>query len=242
MLLLSVLGERNSTASLSSCLFATAPLWLNEWKMLCRTDTLLAIGGTRPSAPDCRIWAMGSPEGSVRKCHSLVSLSRREFGCVWQQAEERASSCREWALCPSACFSTCCPCVAQPQSDKWVLVFFWPAALVSIFLERKGSKEAFESPSSLPANQGWNQTCQSGGSTQRHILEALLIWEQSVVSMTLSQCLIILSSDVVACVVPEVCQRYCGTAVGCTNIAYPKMVVELMPNGKTLLVFVVSLF
>ncbi|KFQ62208.1 Sodium/glucose cotransporter 1, partial [Pelecanus crispus] len=37
--------------------------------------------------------------------------------------------------------------------------------------------------------------------------------------------------DVVACVVPEVCQQYCGTAVGCTNIAYPKMVVELMPDG-----------
>uniref|UniRef100_A0A8C0BJX9 Sodium/glucose cotransporter 1 n=1 Tax=Buteo japonicus TaxID=224669 RepID=A0A8C0BJX9_9AVES len=41
----------------------------------------------------------------------------------------------------------------------------------------------------------------------------------------------ILYTDVVACVVPEVCQQYCGTAVGCTNIAYPKMVVELMPNG-----------
>lgn len=46
----------------------------------------------------------------------------------------------------------------------------------------------------------------------------------------------------VACVVPELCQRYCGTAVGCTNIAYPKLVVELMPNGKTPSVFVVSLF
>ncbi|NXX64959.1 SC5A1 protein, partial [Spizella passerina] len=41
----------------------------------------------------------------------------------------------------------------------------------------------------------------------------------------------ILYTDVVACVVPEVCQRYCGTSVGCTNIAYPKLVVELMPNG-----------
>ncbi|KAF1577997.1 UNVERIFIED_CONTAM: Sodium/glucose cotransporter 1, partial [Eudyptes pachyrhynchus] len=41
----------------------------------------------------------------------------------------------------------------------------------------------------------------------------------------------ILYTDVVACVVPEVCQQYCGTAVGCTNVAYPKMVVELMPNG-----------
>ncbi|XP_068013337.1 sodium/glucose cotransporter 1 [Melanerpes formicivorus] len=41
----------------------------------------------------------------------------------------------------------------------------------------------------------------------------------------------ILYTDVVACVVPEICQEECGTAVGCTNIAYPKMVVELMPNG-----------
>uniref|UniRef100_A0A8C3EPN2 Sodium/glucose cotransporter 1 n=1 Tax=Corvus moneduloides TaxID=1196302 RepID=A0A8C3EPN2_CORMO len=41
----------------------------------------------------------------------------------------------------------------------------------------------------------------------------------------------ILYTDVVACVVPEVCQHYCGTSVGCTNIAYPKMVVELMPKG-----------
>uniref|UniRef100_A0A672V014 Sodium/glucose cotransporter 1 n=1 Tax=Strigops habroptila TaxID=2489341 RepID=A0A672V014_STRHB len=41
----------------------------------------------------------------------------------------------------------------------------------------------------------------------------------------------ILYTDVVACVVPEICQESCGTAVGCTNIAYPKLVVELMPRG-----------
>uniref|UniRef100_A0A8B9IP88 Sodium/glucose cotransporter 1 n=1 Tax=Anser cygnoides TaxID=8845 RepID=A0A8B9IP88_ANSCY len=41
----------------------------------------------------------------------------------------------------------------------------------------------------------------------------------------------ILYTDVVACVVPDICEKACGTAVGCTNIAYPKMVVELMPNG-----------
>lgn len=27
----------------------------------------------------------------------------------------------------------------------------------------------------------------------------------------------------------------CGAAVGCSNIAYPKLVVELMPSGKTVL-------
>uniref|UniRef100_A0A096M137 Sodium/glucose cotransporter 1 n=1 Tax=Poecilia formosa TaxID=48698 RepID=A0A096M137_POEFO len=41
----------------------------------------------------------------------------------------------------------------------------------------------------------------------------------------------ILYPDVVACVDPDQCKKYCGTSVGCTNIAYPKMVVDLMPNG-----------
>ncbi|XP_017952938.2 sodium/glucose cotransporter 5 isoform X1 [Xenopus tropicalis] len=37
--------------------------------------------------------------------------------------------------------------------------------------------------------------------------------------------------DSVACVVPEVCQEVCGTEAGCSNIAYPKLVIELMPSG-----------
>ncbi|NXA76114.1 SC5A9 protein, partial [Thryothorus ludovicianus] len=37
--------------------------------------------------------------------------------------------------------------------------------------------------------------------------------------------------DEVACVDPDICRRVCGAAVGCSNIAYPKLVVELMPNG-----------
>ncbi|XP_036377112.1 sodium/glucose cotransporter 4 [Megalops cyprinoides] len=37
--------------------------------------------------------------------------------------------------------------------------------------------------------------------------------------------------DEVGCVVPEECQRICEAAVGCSNIAYPKLVVELMPVG-----------
>ncbi|CAM2103233.1 sodium/glucose cotransporter 1-like [Caretta caretta] len=41
----------------------------------------------------------------------------------------------------------------------------------------------------------------------------------------------ILYTDMVACVVPSICESYCGTKVGCSNIAYPKMVVDLMPNG-----------
>lgn len=30
---------------------------------------------------------------------------------------------------------------------------------------------------------------------------------------------------------PTECEKYCGATVGCTNIAYPKLVVDLMPNG-----------
>ncbi|KAG7499438.1 sodium/glucose cotransporter 1 [Solea senegalensis] len=41
----------------------------------------------------------------------------------------------------------------------------------------------------------------------------------------------ILYPNEIACVVPEECVKYCGAAVGCTNIAYPKLVVDLMPNG-----------
>ncbi|CAN0334671.1 unnamed protein product [Lampetra fluviatilis] len=41
----------------------------------------------------------------------------------------------------------------------------------------------------------------------------------------------ILYTDVVACVEPEKCKEYCDTDVGCTNIAYPLLVINLMPNG-----------
>ncbi|XP_013874870.1 sodium/glucose cotransporter 4 [Austrofundulus limnaeus] len=37
--------------------------------------------------------------------------------------------------------------------------------------------------------------------------------------------------DVVGCVDPARCQSICGASVGCSNIAYPKLVVELMPVG-----------
>ncbi|XP_037683205.1 sodium/glucose cotransporter 4 isoform X2 [Choloepus didactylus] len=37
--------------------------------------------------------------------------------------------------------------------------------------------------------------------------------------------------DEVGCVDPDVCQRICGTRVGCSNIAYPKLVMSLMPIG-----------
>ncbi|KAM4827510.1 LOW QUALITY PROTEIN: solute carrier family 5 member 4-like [Thomomys bottae] len=41
----------------------------------------------------------------------------------------------------------------------------------------------------------------------------------------------ILYTDMVACVVPSECVKYCGVDVGCTNYAYPTLVLELMPAG-----------
>ncbi|XP_062290003.1 sodium/glucose cotransporter 1 [Scomber scombrus] len=41
----------------------------------------------------------------------------------------------------------------------------------------------------------------------------------------------ILYPNEVACVDPDECIKYCGASVGCTNIAYPKLVVDLMPDG-----------
>ena len=39
-------------------------------------------------------------------------------------------------------------------------------------------------------------------------------------------------ADDVGCVVPSECLRACGTETGCSNVAYPKLVMELMPTGE----------
>ncbi|XP_060799240.1 sodium/glucose cotransporter 2 isoform X2 [Neoarius graeffei] len=51
----------------------------------------------------------------------------------------------------------------------------------------------------------------------------------------------ILYPDEVGCVVPSECKRVCGTEVGCSNIAYPKLVVSIMPNGLRGLMLAVML-
>ncbi|XP_048373437.1 sodium/glucose cotransporter 2 [Sphaerodactylus townsendi] len=51
----------------------------------------------------------------------------------------------------------------------------------------------------------------------------------------------VLYPDEIACIVPEECQRICGTEVGCSNIAYPKLVVSLMPSGLRGLMLAVML-
>ena len=40
-----------------------------------------------------------------------------------------------------------------------------------------------------------------------------------------------LPTDIVGCADPDECEKYCGSRSGCTNIAYPTLVLELMPSG-----------
>lgn len=44
-------------------------------------------------------------------------------------------------------------------------------------------------------------------------------------------------SDLVACADPEICRKICGNPSGCSDIAYPKLVLELLPVGKSLVRF-----
>uniref|UniRef100_A0A8C6AUJ3 Sodium/glucose cotransporter 1 n=1 Tax=Monodon monoceros TaxID=40151 RepID=A0A8C6AUJ3_MONMO len=41
----------------------------------------------------------------------------------------------------------------------------------------------------------------------------------------------VLYTDKVACVVPSECEKYCGARTGCSPLAYPVLVVELLPSG-----------
>ncbi|XP_035219859.1 sodium/myo-inositol cotransporter 2-like isoform X3 [Stegodyphus dumicola] len=51
----------------------------------------------------------------------------------------------------------------------------------------------------------------------------------------------VLFTDEVACVDPEVCMAYCQNPAGCSNVAYPRLVLELMPTGLRGLMMAVML-
>lgn len=52
----------------------------------------------------------------------------------------------------------------------------------------------------------------------------------------------ILCLDEVACADPDLCKQICGNSVGCSDIAYAKLVMELLPAGETLFLPLLSLF
>ncbi|XP_034525960.1 sodium/glucose cotransporter 2 isoform X1 [Ailuropoda melanoleuca] len=72
-------------------------------------------------------------------------------------------------------------------------------------------------------------------------LAALMYTDTVQTFVILGGAFILMGYDEVACVVPEVCKRVCGTEVGCSNIAYPRLVVKLMPNGLRGLMLAVML-
>ena len=41
----------------------------------------------------------------------------------------------------------------------------------------------------------------------------------------------VLYPDEVGCVDPEICQKICQNPIGCSNIAYPRLVLGIMPEG-----------
>lgn len=40
-------------------------------------------------------------------------------------------------------------------------------------------------------------------------------------------------TDEVACTNPDYCYQVCQSHTGCSNIAYPRLVLGLMPDGKS---------
>ena len=47
--------------------------------------------------------------------------------------------------------------------------------------------------------------------------------------------------DEVGCADPEACKEVCGNSVGCSDIAYAKLVMELLPSGKKVCSFAIPL-
>lgn len=64
-------------------------------------------------------------------------------------------------------------------------------------------------------------------------------WKQE---FSLSNVFLLNRLDEVACADPDVCKQVCGNAVGCFDIAYAKLVMELLPAGERLLLKLHPLF
>lgn len=45
-----------------------------------------------------------------------------------------------------------------------------------------------------------------------------------------------LSSDIVACASADACMAACGNPRGCTNMAFPSLVLGVMPNGRSFVI------
>ena len=43
---------------------------------------------------------------------------------------------------------------------------------------------------------------------------------------------IVSTTDDIACASPEACDAFCGNKAGCSNLAYPLLVLRLLPTGR----------
>ena len=50
-------------------------------------------------------------------------------------------------------------------------------------------------------------------------------------TLTINSCMNFLTEEV-ACADPEKCREICNNPNGCTNIAYPFLVMRILPDGK----------
>ncbi len=41
----------------------------------------------------------------------------------------------------------------------------------------------------------------------------------------------VLFNEEVGCIDPEECMQFCGSRKGCSNVAYPKLIIDMMPDG-----------
>lgn len=72
-----------------------------------------------------------------------------------------------------------------------------------------------------------NLTYAKAGTIFAGYLKILPMWLLVIPGM----CARVLFTDKIACTDPDICEEFCGTRSGCTNIAYPTLVIELMPDG-----------
>jgi len=41
----------------------------------------------------------------------------------------------------------------------------------------------------------------------------------------------VLFNEEIGCTEPSECLRFCGSSKGCSNVAYPKLIIDMMPDG-----------
>lgn len=184
---------------------------------------------------DC-YWHKAEPNSPETKCRPSLPPCPVVLLQTWYV--QTCLSC----LCVSAGDSPAVPCCSQPHPREGGLHHVWlpqTAAYVPHGVSWHDQQGAL--PRSVASAHSLQSHLREGNTNKRNIFECQIIVLQVVTfkkcqrkSVFLQRVCVCFCAhvDEVGCVVPEVCKKVCGTEVGCSNIAYPKLVVSLMPNGK----------